>query len=60
MAILTQKTASLQAKNSYFPVIPLQLYFRFSKTTGFEKLFLLRALKILNTDQKVRLLDAID
>ena len=58
-AILTYKTAALQAKNNYFPLIPFQLRFRFSRATAFEKLFLLRAFQILDLHQKLKSFDDI-
>ena len=57
---LTQKTLPLQATNSYFPNIPLTLQFRFSYTTAFEKLFFLRALKLLSHDSKLKALDSFE
>jgi hypothetical protein len=45
-------------KNTYFPNIPLALEFQFSNTTAFQKIFFLRALKILSPDPKVPGLDS--
>ena len=59
-AILTHQTAGLQTKNNYFPLIPLELRFRFSQATIFEKLFLLRAFQILSSRQKLKGLDIIN
>jgi len=57
---LTQKTLLLQATNNYWPNIPLTLQFRFSSTTAFEKLFFLRALKLLSHDSKLKALDSFE
>jgi len=46
-------------KNTYFPNIPLAFQFQFSNTTGFQKIFFLRALKILSLDPKVPALDSV-
>ena len=59
-APLTRSTIFLQAKNSYFPNIPLILYVTFSNTTAFQKLFILRALKILTSMQQIKNLDFIE
>lgn len=59
-APLTRSTVFLQAKNGYFPNIPLHLHIKFSNTTAFQKLFLLRALKILTSTQQIKNLDQID
>ena len=58
-AILTHRTAGLQAKNNYFPIISLQIRFRFSQATAFEKLFLLRAFQILDSHQKLKGLEVV-
>ena len=57
---LTRNTFALQAANSYFPNIPLTLQFRFSCTTAFEKLFFLRALKLLSHASKLKALDSFE
>ena len=59
-APLTRSTIFLQAKNSYFPNIPLSLHIKFSNTTAFQKLFILRALKILTSMQQIKNLDLIE
>ena len=59
-APLTRSTIFLQAKNSYFPNIPLSLHIKFSNTTAFQKLFILRALKILTSVQQIKNLDLIE
>ena len=50
---LTQDTYLLQKKNTYFPQIPLTLIFYFSNTTAFQKLFFVRALRILSSLEKI-------
>jgi hypothetical protein len=55
---LTERTYSLQMKNTYFPSIPLVFQFQFSNTTAFQKLFFLRALKILSPVSKIPALDS--
>ena len=55
---LTKNTSLLQMKNTYFPSIPLSLQFQFSNTTGFQKLFFLRALKVLSPTSKNIALDS--
>jgi hypothetical protein len=57
---LTQSTLALQALNSYFPNIPLTLQFRFSYATAFQKLFFVRALKLLSHDSKIKGLDLFE
>jgi len=57
-APLTKNTSLLQMKNTYFPSIPLSFQFHFSKTTAFQKLFFLRALKFLSFSAKIPALDA--
>lgn len=57
---LTKATVFLQAKNSFFPNIPLTLHVQCSNATAFQKLFILRALKILSSEQKIKKLDMID
>lgn len=57
---LTSKTLALQALNSYFPNIPLLLQFRFSYATAFEKIFFLRALKLLAPEFKLKGLDSFE
>jgi hypothetical protein len=56
-APLTKATLLLQMKNTYFPTIPIHFGFCFSKTTAFQKLFFLRALKILSSITKIPALD---
>ena len=56
---LTESTFFLQAKNNYFPNIPLTLKFYFSFTSAFQKLFFLRMLKFLSHDTKVKTLDLL-
>ena len=60
ITIITHRTAFLQAKNNYFPRISLELRLQFSNSTAFEKLFLLRGLKILNPHQKIKNLEYHD
>ncbi len=57
---LTQNTLALQGSNNYLSHIPLTLQFRFSCTTAFEKLFFLRALKVLSQDPKLKALDSFE
>ena len=56
---LTKNTYLLQMKNTYFPNIPLKLQFQFSNTTAFQKLFFLRALKVLSPVSKNSALDFV-
>lgn len=54
---VTPSTNFLQAKNSYFPTIPLRLYFTWNRVSAFQKLMILRTLKILSPEPKVKGLD---
>jgi len=56
---LTKGTFLLQPKNNYFLNLPLILQFQLSKSTAFQKLFFLRFLQILNSEQKIKSLDLI-
>jgi hypothetical protein len=56
---LTKGTFLLQPKNNYFLNLPLVLQFQFSKSTAFQKLFFLRFLQILASEQKIKGLDLI-
>ena len=59
-APLTENTFLLQMKNTYFPNIPIMFQFQFSNITTFQKIFFLRALKILSPVQKILALDSLD
>jgi len=54
---LTRSTIRLQAKNSYFPYIPLAFNLQFKKATAFQRLFFLRALRIINKESQIKNLD---
>jgi len=58
-APLTKKTYLLQMKNTYFPTFALGFKFRFSNTTAFQKIFFLRALKVLSSTAKIPALDIL-
>ena len=56
---LTPRTFLLQAKNNYFPNLPVTLTFSFPFTTAFQKLFFLRLLKFLSPAAKIKNLDLL-
>ena len=57
--ILTPRIATLFSTNNYFPEIPLKARLYWSRSSAFERIFFLRALKVLTSTQKITALDFI-
>jgi hypothetical protein len=55
--VLTQRISILFATNNYFPEIPLKVRLYWSRSSAFERIFFLRALKVLTSTQRITALD---
>lgn len=55
--VLTQRISTLFSANNYFPEIPLKVRLYWSSSSAFERMFFLRALKVLTSTQRITALD---
>ena len=58
-APLTNRTMALKSKNGYIPDIPLIWRLTFSNSSLYQKIFILKHLRILNQDVKFKRLENV-
>ena len=57
---LTRSTVRLKTKNNYFPNIFLRLGLTFSPSTAFQRLFFVKALKLIHAKPQIKGLDTFE